>query len=141
MTPGTLFFDTKFVFHDAAEGKKILVVLGRKDGITVIVKTTSKGRRYGLDFGCQAQARFPCYYLPQGSCCLDKPTWVCLDEFYDFKDSELLQRHFSSQINRIGMLPDDLTVDLLKCALTSEDITGKQEDTVRAALAALQNRA
>ena len=74
MTPGTLFFDTKFVFHDGEEGKKILVVLGRKDGITLVVKTTSKGHRYRLDFGCQADTRFPCYYLPQGSCCLDKPT-------------------------------------------------------------------
>src|ERR671919_2596466 len=131
MTPGTLFFDTKFIFHDGERGKKILVVLGRKDGITVVVKTTSKGHRYRLDFGCQADARFLCYYLTPSSCCLDKPTWVCLDEFYNFKDSDLLQRHFSGQINRIGMLPDDLTVDLLKCALASEDITGRQEDIVR----------
>ena len=50
-----------------------------------------------------------------------------------------MQRHFSGQINRIGVLPDNLTIDLLQCAFASEDISGRQEDIVRFALTTLQN--
>jgi hypothetical protein len=141
MTPGTLFFDTNFVFHDGEEGKKIFVVLGSRDGVTVVAKTTSRGHRYGLAFGCQAQARFPCYHLPHRSCCLNKPTWVCLDEFYEFRDGELLQHHFSGRINRIGVLETQLTLGLLECSLASDDITGRQETIVKSALANLRDTA
>jgi len=113
MTPGTLFFDTAFVFRDGGHGQKILVTLGGGQGITVVVKTTSQGRRYHNHPGCQVADRFPNFYLHLGSCCLTKPTWICLDEFYEFKDSELLQRHFDGQIKRIGELSDTETLELL----------------------------
>ena len=54
MTPGTLFFDRHFQFHDGEEGPKILVALGTGHGVTIVVKTTSQGRRYRNDYGCQA---------------------------------------------------------------------------------------
>jgi len=76
MTPGTLFFDTRFVFHDGEEGQKIIVVLGSGQGVTIGVKSTSQGRRYRNDYGCQSDHRFPNFHLPRGSCCLSKPTWV-----------------------------------------------------------------
>lgn len=137
MTPGTLFFDTAFVFRDGGHGQKILVTLGSGQGITVIVKTTSQGRRYHNHPGCQVADRFPNFYLYLGSCCLTKPTWICLDEFYEFKDSELLQRHFDGQIKRIGELSDTETVELLRCALASEDISGRQSAILKSALTAL----
>jgi len=120
MTPGTLFFDTRFVFHDGEEGQKIIVVLGSGQGVTIGVKSTSQGRRYRNDYGCQSDHRFPNFHLPRGSCCLSKPTWVCLDEYYEFRDSELLQRHFSAEINRIGVLTDAITIELLECALATQ---------------------
>lgn len=134
MTPGTLIVDRHFRFHDGNEAQKILVALGTAHGITLIVKTTSQGRRYKNDFGCQSDHRFPNFYLVQGCCCLSKPTWVCLDEYYEFKDSDLLQRHFSGDIRRIGVLPDEITESLMGCALRSEDISPRQCGIVQVAL-------
>lgn len=135
MTPGTFFFDQHFRFHDGEEGRKILVTLGVAHGITLVAKTTSQGRRYLNDFGCQSGHRFPCFHLVQGCCCLSKPTWIALDEFYELKDTELLQKHFSGDINRIGVLPDILTIDLMRCAIQSEDISSRQNAVVQTALA------
>jgi len=140
MTPGTLFFDRNFRFHDGAEGQKILVALGTSRGATVVVKTTSRGARYRNDYGCQADHRFPNFHLVQGCCSLSRATWVCLDEYYEFKDSELLQRHFSGDVNRIGVLPDSITVELMECALSSEDISGRQDQIVKSALDAYRNQ-
>lgn len=134
MTPGTLFFDRHFRFHDGEEGQKILIALGTAHGITLVVKTTSQGRRYRNDFGCQAAHRFPNFHLVQGCCCLSKSTWVTLDEYYEFKDAELLQKHFSGDINRIGTLPDELTIALMECAMASDDISARQSAVVAAAL-------
>jgi hypothetical protein len=138
MTPGTLFFDRHFRFHDGEEGQKILVALGTSHGVTIVVKTTSQGRRYRNDFGCQADHRFPNFHLVKGCCCLSKSTWVCLDEYYEFKDSELLQKHFSGDINRIGLLTDEITVALMECALQSEDISPHQTNIVQTALDAFR---
>jgi len=69
MTPGALFFDRYFQFHDGEEGQKILVALGTVHGVTVVVRTTSQGRRYRNDFGCQADHRFPNFHLVKGCCC------------------------------------------------------------------------
>ena len=134
MTPGTLFFDRHFQFHDGEEGPKILVALGTGHGVTIVVKTTSQGRRYRNDYGCQADHRFPNFHLVQGCCCLTKPTWICLDEYYEFRDSELLQKHFSGDINRVGVLTDDITTALMECALQSEDISSRQAAVVQTAL-------
>jgi hypothetical protein len=134
MTPGTLFFDRHFRFYDGEEGQKILIALGTAHGITIVVKTTSQGRRFRNDFGCQADHRFPNFHLVKGCCCLSKPTWVCLDEYYEFKDSELLQRHFSGDINRIGLLTDEIAIALMECALQSEDISPRQTHIVQTAL-------
>jgi len=41
MTPGTLFFDRHFRFHDGEDGQKILIALGTAHGVTVVVKATS----------------------------------------------------------------------------------------------------
>ncbi len=134
MTPGTFFVDKHFRFHDGEEAQKILVALGTNHGVTIVVKTTSRGARYRNDYGCQADHRFPNFHLVKGCCCLSKPTWVCLDEYYEFKDSELLQRHFSGDVNRIGELPDVITIELMECALSTDDISGRQAGMVRYAL-------
>lgn len=138
MTPGTLFFDRHFRFHDGEEGQKILVALGAAQGVTVVVKTTSQHRRFRNDFGCQADHRFPNFHLVKGCCCLSKPTWICLDEYYEFKDSELLQKYFSGDINRIGLLTDEITINLMDCALQSEDISLRQAEIVQTVLDAFR---
>ncbi|MGH9906190.1 MAG: hypothetical protein ACRD8U_11500 [Pyrinomonadaceae bacterium] len=134
MTPGTLFFHKNFRFHDGAEGEKILVALGTAQAVTLVVKTTAQGRRYRNDYGCQAKHRFPNFHLPLSCCCLSKPTWICLNEYYEFKDSELLQCHFSGDVNRMGELPDDIAISVMQCAIESEDISRRQADIVKTAL-------
>jgi hypothetical protein len=118
-------------------GRKILVALGTEKGVTVLAKTTSKGTRFGLEYGCQAKKRFPCFYLPGNSCVLNRPTWICLDEFYEFNDALLTQRHFSGRVRHLGVLPHEVTEQLLECALVCEDITGAQASIVRFARASL----
>jgi hypothetical protein len=137
VTPGTLLADSQFRFHDGETGNKILVVLGALKGIAILVKTTSRGERYALSFGCQAKNRFPCFHLPKNSCCLSRPTWVCLDEFYEINHHRLLQKHFSGEVRQIGKLPDDIVEQLLECALDCDDLAMAQADIVRAARNAL----
>lgn len=139
MTPGTLVVDRRFRFQDGDEAKKILVTLGTARGLTLIAKTTSKGRRYLNDYGCQSRHRFPNFHLVKGCCCLTKPTWVCLDEFYEFRDSELVQRHFSGDVLRIGTLSDVITEELMACAMQSEDIAGYQASIVQFGLDAFRD--
>ena len=102
----------------------------------MVVKTTSQGHRYRNDFGCQADHRFPNFHLVQNCCLLSKPTWFCLDEFYELKHSTLLQRHFSGDVWRIGTLPDELTTALMSCAQQSDDISADQLAIVQGALEA-----
>lgn len=134
MTPGTLFFDPHFRFHDGEEGKKILITMGALQGVTLVVKTTSQNRRFRNDYGCQADCRYPNFHLTKGCCCLPKSTWVCLDEFYEFKGTDLLQKHFSGDIHRIGQLTDAITMELMECALKSDDISPRQSKIVESAM-------
>jgi hypothetical protein len=63
-----------------------------------------------------------------------------LDDYYEFKDSELLQRHFSGDVNRIGELSDAVTIELMECALNSDDISGRQAGIAKSALNTYGNR-
>lgn len=131
MTPGTIFTDQNFVFHDGEVGNKILISLGAKSGVVVVAKTTSRGHRYKTVFGCQVKDRFPNYYLVQNCCVLSKPTWICLDEFYEFSANQLVQKHFAGHTKCIGNLPDEITADLICCALNSLDISTAQEEILK----------
>lgn len=126
MTPGTIFTDQTFVFHDGKVGNKILVSLGAKSGVIVVAKATSQGQKYSSIFGCQIKDRFPNFFLVQNCCVLAKPTWICLHEFYEFSAADLLKKHFSGDTKSIGNLPDEITVDLIECALNSLDISAAQ---------------
>ncbi len=135
MIPGTLFFYENFKFHDGATANKIIVSLGSSGAITLAVKTTSKGRRYLNDHGCQSDHRFQNFHLVQNSCLfLSKPTWIVLDEFYELKQTIILQKSFSNEVKRMGILEKSLTIDLLKCAIHSEDISISQVEIVKASL-------
>lgn len=131
MTPGTIFIDQNFVFHDGEVGNKILVSLGAKSGVIVIAKATSQGHRYNSVFGCQVYDRYPNFHLVQHCCVLSKPTWICLHEFYEFSAAALVKKHFAGETKLIGNLPDHITVDLIACALSSQDITAAQEEILK----------
>lgn len=132
MSPGTILFDRHFVFHDGEVGEKLLVVLtDGRSGQYIVAKTTSNGSRYGLEFGCQLNQRFPCYFLPRGSCCLDGNSWLCLDEFYEFEKAALIQRVMERKVDRIGILPESIAIEVMGCAMGSDDISVAQGDMVR----------
>lgn len=77
MNPGTIIFDNDFIFSDGSKGKKILVILNDgSEGFYIVVKTTSKSAFKGINYGCQATDRYPDFFLPEGSCCLNDNTWI-----------------------------------------------------------------
>lgn len=137
MTPGTIFFDKSFKFLDGKEGRKLAISLGADQGINIVVKTTSNGKRYNRKQGCNLTSRFPCFYLPNNTCCLSKPTWICLDEFYDFNNAELMQKRFSGELNIIGTLQNKTLRSLLTCCIDCEDITRKQSEILRRQFASM----
>jgi hypothetical protein len=40
------------------------------------------------------------FSLPQNSCCLEKDSYVGLDEFFELTTAELLATHFSGEISK-----------------------------------------
>lgn len=122
MTPSSIIFHDNFVFHDGSIGKKYLIILGSHEGQSVAVKTTSKGLRYLLDYGCQIAHRFPNFHLVAGCCCFPLPTWVCFGEFYLFMHSDLIAKHFKSEVFKYGELDVKIFDELIKCVLKSDDI-------------------
>lgn len=136
MNPGTIIFDNEFIFSDGSKGKKILVVLNDGcEGYYIIVKTTSKGAFKGINYGCQSNDRYPNFFLPAGSCCLKENTWIQLDQFFEFTSHLLLSKHFSGQMNRVGLLEKSILKALLECTVICEDISGSQEKIIRKTLA------
>ncbi|WP_333662766.1 hypothetical protein [Acinetobacter sp.] len=134
MTPGSVFFDKNFHFHDGETGEKLFVVLGWDSGIAIVAKTTSQQHSKGLTYGCQPNDRFHNFYLPQHSCCFKKCTWICLDEFYELNANEVLQKRFTGVINPVCNLTDSIIREIQNCALESMDISGKQEQIIQASL-------
>jgi hypothetical protein len=104
MTPGSLLVHQNFRFSDGTMGKKFLVVLNDgRVGYSIVAKTTSKNTGKGLNSGCQTQDRYPNFFLPQNSCCLEKDTYVGLDEFFELTTAELLARHFSGNGSTVAI--------------------------------------
>ncbi len=143
MTPGTILHDQKFPFSDGTTGNKLVVLLtSLADGYFYIgAKTTSKDKHKGKNAGCQHKDIYPNFFIPKGTSSFPVDTWVSLDEFYEFKSTELIQRHFSGEIKTIGMLDNALTIKLLNCVLQSEDITLHQESAIKVTLEQLNETA
>lgn len=136
MIAGTLLSDHQFVCKDGSVQNKIIVLLSDgQTGTYIVAKATSKGHRYGLDFGCQPLGRFPCFFLPRNSCCLELDTWIQLEAFYEFGAYELEKKVIDANIYQIGHLTNHIEA-LLICSINSEDLTPFQERLLQAALAA-----
>lgn len=141
MIAGTCLLDPQFVCKDGTVQRKIIVLLSDgASGTYVVVKTTSKSHRFGLEFGCQPLGRFPCFFLPRGSCCLELDTWIQLDAYYEFDAYELERKVIDGKVYQIGTVGNHAR-QLLTCAINSEDVTAAQEALLRTALAALTREA
>jgi hypothetical protein len=139
MTPGTIIIDNEFEYSDKTTGKKILVVLNDgTSGSYIVIKTTSQDKYKGITFGCQSSDRYPNFFLPKGSCCLNKDTWVMLDQFFEFRMHEVVSHHFSGRMNNIGLLAPDVVKILLKCAIECDDISVAHANLLEKMLAALE---
>lgn len=137
MNPGSIFFDQDFRFADGETGEKLFVVLGSKDALYVVVKTTTKQHGRGLDYGCQPRDRFYNFFLPTGCCYLKSSSWVCLNEFYELKQNSVLQKKFSGSVRHICNLDDTITRALQECALNSLDISNFQAEAIQDSIVTL----
>lgn len=138
MTPGTVLFDPQFEFHDGTVGRKLFIVLNDgKDGIYIVIKTTSQPKHKGRDEGCQLKDRYPDFFVKDSSSCLDGDSWLLLNEFYELKASDLLKKSFIGQIKHIGVLSKEMLIELLACALESMDISVKQAQVLQEVLNSL----
>lgn len=134
MSPGSVFFDKDFHFHDGESGEKLFVVLGSDRGVSIVSKTTSRPYGKGINFGCQPNDRFHNFHLPVNVCYLKKNTWICLNEFYELKQPEVLQKRFDGIINPVCELGDEITRQVQDCALSSDDLSVRQEKIIVTAL-------
>jgi len=134
---GGVFFDKQFPFSDGTQAEKLFVVLGFDKGIVITAKTTSKNNGKGINYGCQPNDRFHNFHLVANCCYLKKPTWICLDEFYEFQQNKMLAKHFSGIINPLFDLDPAITKALLECSLLSDDITASQSAIISLSLSKL----
>lgn len=140
MTPGSVYFDTNFHFHDGESGEKLFVVLGSDQGVCLVVKTTSQPYGKGIIFGCQPNDRFHNFHLPVNTCYLKKNTWVCLTEFYELKLSELFTKRFGGIVKHVCDLEPSLARAIQDCAMESLDITDKQKMIIQQSIIAANSK-
>lgn len=82
--------------------------------------------------------RHPNFHLVKGSCFLEENTWIQLDNFFEFDSAQLMQKVISGQINRIGVLSAEQTLQLLICSTHSEDMSLSQEKVIQRAVQQMQ---
>jgi len=132
MTPGSVLHDPEFHFHDGEIGNKLFVILNDgKAGFYVAVRTTSQAKDKSKSEGCHLDDRQQNFFIPRFKACFSKDTWICLDDFYEFRPEELLRGRFRGRIQTIGTLPAMITKKLIECALRSDDITGLQAQAIQ----------
>ncbi|THA09424.1 hypothetical protein [Rodentibacter pneumotropicus] len=131
---GSILFHPKFKFNDGGERDKYLIILGMTSQKLIVAKTTSKGWRYTLEYGCQLNTH-QAFFLPQNSnTILSKNTWICFDEFYELDKNELGNRIGNSELFHCGILVNEHLKYIQQCALQSDDISAHQELIIRQSL-------
>lgn len=135
MTPGSILYDTSFIFKDGEIGKKLLIILN--DGSNypyIIVKTTSKQKRKGKDEGCQLNDKPPNFFFPKGSCSFELDTWAELIEFYEFNVNDIFTKRLNKTLELKDSIPKNLLRDFLNCAKNCDDISTKQAEIIEETL-------
>lgn len=139
MTPGTVLVDSDFRFRDGERSRKLLVILNDGiDGVYLVAKTTSNPAHKSRFDGCNLNDKYPNFYLPAESCCLDGESWVDLGPLYSLKPEYMLKGKFAGRINVIGELGNALLQELVECFLGSVDITQDEENMLLEVLKGLR---
>jgi len=125
MNSGTILYDKEFQFsNNGVIIDKLIIVLCEFGINFLVLSTTSQQHSKNKTAGCQIKDRQPNYFLPQGSCWFNKDTWVELSEFHEMDFYILEQKKADRIVLHRSVLPTELMKDIIKCALTSEDIEG-----------------
>ena len=137
MNPGSIVEDLEFKFHDGATGKKILVILNDGTcGFYIVVKTTSQTDLRSTSPGCNLKDPYPNFFVPRKYKIFRKQTWICLNEFYEFTATVLVQRKFDGKVTYMGDLGEPVTKALIGCAAEADDISLAHEKHLRDTIAA-----
>jgi len=132
MMPGAVLHDPQFRFKDGKTGNKLFVILNDGTaGFYVAVRATYQAKGKNRSEGCHLDDWQQNFFVPQSKTCFPRDTWICLDDFYEFKTEELLQGRFSGRINPVGELPLTILQALIDCALHSDDISGLQAQAIQ----------
>lgn len=124
MIPGTVLFDPSFEFHDGDKSPKLFILLtDAVNGSFLAVRTTSKCRHKNRKAGCQIDDNPPNFYLPENSCAFPSETWILLDDTYEFKPYDLTQSVKLGSIQQKFCLDKSELIELLFCAMDSQDIS------------------
>jgi hypothetical protein len=137
---GEVFHDANFVFQDGEQGNKLFIILAIADSLLVVARTTSKSSGKIRSYGCHHDDRFPNFYIPLEASIFDKDTWVCLDYLVDFNPAGFNQKATQGNIRKITALSSGVLIALLECAITSDDITVKQEQLFRESIKRFQSK-
>jgi hypothetical protein len=95
-------------------------------GLCLAVKTTSRQKFKSTGRGCNIEDKLPNFFVPANADIFPKDTWILLDDYFEIKPEDVLNRKFKEEINLIGILGDMVIAELLDCARTSPDVTGVQ---------------
>jgi hypothetical protein len=140
MKPGEVYLHFNFPLPNGEEREKYFVVLNcEKTQPTLgvlVATTTSNGFRYkkAQPEGC-GHPFAPCYALRPNQYFFKDHTWVQFDQILEFKSEPF---HGDVKVGHAVLkytFPKDAVASLLKCAHSSDDITGHQKESIKTAMA------
>jgi hypothetical protein len=114
---GEVYFKTDLQFKDGATGDKLIVLLAVDQFTYIFAKTTSQDSRRDAVAGCQkTQTDYHSFHIPAGTTKFVKPTWVCLNEYY-----EMFKTGFDANV-KAGLIGYKFKIDacpVLACAVSA----------------------
>lgn len=118
------------MFQDGLHGNKLLIVLAI-NGVCTVARTTSKSSGKSRSYGCHSYDRYPNFFIPSEAGIFNEDTWICLDYLVDFDGVAFAGKLVQRQVRKITELSRGLLIDLLNCAIDSDDVTAQQVERLK----------
>jgi len=132
MNPGTIFSKPQFIMHDGTYGNKFFINLN--DGLGypyIFVLSTTKQKGRSTIFGCHNEDRLPNFHLPIAcTCFFEFDTWVLMEGYKEIRKTEFSNDIVNGIFLRLSCLSDDITKDLIQCAIESGDLLTSQRNSL-----------